>query len=135
MPGPLAGLRVLDMTIWQQGTAASAMLADLGADVLKVEEPAGGDPGRSFARIEALGGLSGYFEALNRGKRSIALPVTPTSSSPTSAPVSASGSASATRSSPRQIRRSSSPAPPATARTARTPGPAASISSARRAAA
>ena len=73
MPGALEGIRVLDMTIWQQGTAASAMLADLGADVVKVEEPISGDPGRALWRIEKVGGLSGYFEALNRGKRSIAI--------------------------------------------------------------
>ena len=73
MPGALEGIRVLDMTIWQQGTAASAMLADLGADVVKIEEPLVGDPGRGLHRAERLGGLSGYFQALNRGKRSIAL--------------------------------------------------------------
>ena len=44
MPSALDGIRVLDMTIWQQGTSASAMLADLGADVIKVEDPSGGDP-------------------------------------------------------------------------------------------
>ncbi len=73
MPGALDGIRVLDMTIWQQGTSASAMLADLGADVIKIEEPSGGDPGRGLWRVEKAGGLSGYFQALNRGKRSIAL--------------------------------------------------------------
>lgn len=73
MPGALEGLRVLDMTVWQQGTSASAMLADLGADVVKIEDPNGGDPGRGLWRVEQAGGLSGYFQALNRGKRSVAL--------------------------------------------------------------
>ena len=73
MPGALDGIRVLDMTIWQQGTSAAAMLADLGADVVKIEDPSGGDPGRGIWRVEKAGGLSGYFQALNRGKRSIAL--------------------------------------------------------------
>jgi len=73
MPGALDGIRVLDLTIWQQGTSASAMLADLGADVVKIEDPSGGDPGRGLWRIEKAGGLSGYFQALNRGKRSVAL--------------------------------------------------------------
>ena len=73
MPGALDGIRVLDWTIWQQGTSASAMLADFGADVIKIEEPTAGDPGRGFWKIEQVGGLSGYFEALNRGKRSVAL--------------------------------------------------------------
>ena len=73
MPGALEGIRVLDWTIWQQGSSASAMLADLGADVVKIEEPVAGDPGRGIWRFEQLGGLSGYFQALNRGKRSLAL--------------------------------------------------------------
>ena len=73
MAGALEGIRVLDMTIWQQGTSCSAMLADLGADVVKIEEPERGDPGRGLHRIEQAGGLSGYFQALNRGKRSLAL--------------------------------------------------------------
>ncbi len=72
MRRPLEGIRVLDLTIWQQGTYASAVLADLGADVIKVEEPQSGDPGRYFDVIRPLG-LSAYFEAHNRGKRSIAL--------------------------------------------------------------
>jgi crotonobetainyl-CoA:carnitine CoA-transferase CaiB-like acyl-CoA transferase len=71
-PSALHGIRVLDMTVWQQGTSASAMLADLGADVVKIEEPVIGDPGRALHRVESVG-LSGYFEALNRGKRSLAL--------------------------------------------------------------
>ncbi len=73
MPGALDGIRVLDMTIWQQGTSAAVMLADLGADVVKIEDPSGGDPGRGLWRVEKAGGLSGYFQALNLGKRSIAL--------------------------------------------------------------
>ncbi|MEX1255324.1 MAG: CoA transferase [Dehalococcoidia bacterium] len=73
MPGPLEGIRVLDWTIWQQGTSGSAMLADLGADVIKIEEPTSGDPGRGLVQIQQAGGMSGYFQALNRGKRSLAL--------------------------------------------------------------
>jgi len=72
MQRPLAGIRVLDLTIWQQGTYASALLADLGADVIKVEEVESGDPGRHFWVARDIG-LSAYFEAHNRGKRSIAL--------------------------------------------------------------
>ena len=72
MPSALEGVRILDMTVWQQGTAATAMLADLGADVIKIEEPTRGDPGRGLMRSEETG-LSGYFEALNRGKRSVAI--------------------------------------------------------------
>ena len=72
MRRPLEGIRVLDLTIWQQGTYATAILADLGADVIKVEEREHGDPGRG-AWVAKDVGLSAYFEAHNRGKRSLAL--------------------------------------------------------------
>ena len=48
MPKPLEGIRVIDWTIWQQGPVASAMLADLGAEVIKIERPGAGDPRRSM---------------------------------------------------------------------------------------
>lgn len=76
MPLPLEGIRVLDWTIWQQGPVASMMLADLGADVLKIEEPRSGDPGRGVLRASGvdLSALPNfYFEAHNRGKRSLTL--------------------------------------------------------------
>lgn len=69
---PLEGIRVLDFTVWQQGPYATVMLADMGADVVKVEEPEAGDPGRGLQPIRD-DGLGGYFQAHNRGKRSIAL--------------------------------------------------------------
>jgi len=76
MPLPLEGFRVLDWTIWQQGPISALMLSDLGADVIKIEERVGGDPGRGVLRASGLD-LSQhpnfYFEATNRGKRSIAL--------------------------------------------------------------
>ncbi len=76
MPMPLEGIRVIDWTIWQQGPVASAMLGDLGADVVKIEERVGGDPGRG---IVAMSGVdlgprpNFYFEANNRNKRSLTL--------------------------------------------------------------
>jgi formyl-CoA transferase len=76
MPMPLEGIRVIDWTIWQQGPVASTMLGDLGAEVIKIESPDGGDPGRG---IMAMGGASledrpnFYFEANNRNKRSMTL--------------------------------------------------------------
>jgi crotonobetainyl-CoA:carnitine CoA-transferase CaiB-like acyl-CoA transferase len=76
MPMPLDGIRVIDWTIWQQGPVASLMLADLGADVIKVEERVGGDPGRGVLRAQGLDlrdRPNFYFEANNRNKRSIAL--------------------------------------------------------------
>ncbi|MCC7363772.1 MAG: CoA transferase [Dehalococcoidia bacterium] len=68
---PLSGLRVIDCTIWQQGTYATAMLADFGADVIKVEGPDSPDPGRGFAALPDE--PSGYFESHNRNKRGIVL--------------------------------------------------------------
>src|SRR6266545_3107079 len=73
MPGPLDGIRILDFTRFQQGTFGTLLLADLGADVLKVEQP-GGDPGRSLGRHQD--GYSSYFESLNRNKRSLCLDLT-----------------------------------------------------------
>lgn len=70
MPGPLEGIRILDFTRFQQGTFGTVQLADLGADVWKVEQP-GGDPGRTLGRH--VGGYSSYFESLNRNKRSLCL--------------------------------------------------------------
>ncbi len=76
MPGPLDGVRVVEITMFQQGPVAGMRLGDLGADVIKVE-PKGGDPGRGFMRmIGAMAGLSGhnyYFEHCNRNKRAITL--------------------------------------------------------------
>ena len=69
---PLSGYRVLDLSVWQQGSAAAAMLADMGADVIKIESYANPDPGRATT----AGGNSernAYFHSLNRGKRSILL--------------------------------------------------------------
>lgn len=67
---PLDGYRVLDLSVWQQGTYATTMLADLGADVIKIESYANPDPGRALRIGE---GRSAYFHSLNRGKRSILL--------------------------------------------------------------
>src|SRR3990170_8711268 len=70
--GPLAGVRVLDFTIFQQGPQASLVFADMGADVIKVEAPRFGDLGRVIGSMgEAR--FSPYFLAHNRGKRSITL--------------------------------------------------------------
>jgi crotonobetainyl-CoA:carnitine CoA-transferase CaiB-like acyl-CoA transferase len=71
---PLEHIRVVDWTIWQQGPVASAMLGDLGAEVIKVEERVGGDPGRGMLRsagLDLTGRPNFYFEANNRNKKSI----------------------------------------------------------------
>jgi crotonobetainyl-CoA:carnitine CoA-transferase CaiB-like acyl-CoA transferase len=65
----LSGIRVVELTTMITGPLAGMMLADLGADVVKVEAPGGGDPFRSFRG----GDHSPYFLAYNRNKRSIAL--------------------------------------------------------------
>src|ERR1700733_13192915 len=68
---PFSGLHVVAL---EQAVAApfcSRQLADLGADVIKIERPDGGDFARGYDG--ALHGLSAYFAWLNRGKRSIAL--------------------------------------------------------------
>ena len=69
--GPLEGLRVLDLTRLLPGGYCTLLLADLGADVIKVEEPGRGDYIRSTPPL--VGGESAAHRALNRGKRSVAL--------------------------------------------------------------
>jgi crotonobetainyl-CoA:carnitine CoA-transferase CaiB-like acyl-CoA transferase len=76
--GPLAGIRVVDMTIWMAGAVSGMLLADLGADVVKVESH-GGDPTRAHtaptagqpAGVPADTSIS--YSTCNRNKRSIAL--------------------------------------------------------------
>ena len=74
MATPLEGIRVVDWTIWQQGPVCSAMLGDLGAEVIKIEARDGGDPGRGLLRAQGID-LSDrpdfYFEANNRNKKSL----------------------------------------------------------------
>jgi crotonobetainyl-CoA:carnitine CoA-transferase CaiB-like acyl-CoA transferase len=73
MPGPLAGIRVVDFSAVISGPLAAMMLADQGADVIKVEPPGRGD----LLRYEwyRRGGLTSMFANVNRGKRSIVLDV------------------------------------------------------------
>ncbi len=78
MKRPLDGVRIIDWTIWQQGPVSTMMLADLGAEVIKIEERVGGDPGRGVlsiagALVGATSGPNFYFEANNRHKQSLTL--------------------------------------------------------------
>lgn len=71
---PLAGLRVLDLSRILAGPVCTQVLADLGADVVKVERPGVGDDTRQWGPpFVAEGGPSGYYLSCNRGKRSLAL--------------------------------------------------------------
>ena len=74
MPGtsPLAGMLVLDLTQIMAGPVCTMLLADMGADVIKIERPNGGDDTRRMGPPYA-GGLAAGFLALNRNKRSLAL--------------------------------------------------------------
>ena len=71
IPGPLSGITVLDLTRVLAGPYCTMVMADLGARVIKVEVPEGGDDARHFGPF--VNGKSAYFMSLNRGKESIAL--------------------------------------------------------------
>ncbi|MFN8026684.1 MAG: CoA transferase [Acidimicrobiia bacterium] len=69
--GPLAGIRVVEAASYMSGPLAGMMLADLGADVVKVEAPGGGDPFRTMGR--PVTPTSALFANCNRGKTSVVL--------------------------------------------------------------
>lgn len=69
--GPFSDILVIDLTRVLAGPFCTMMLAELGARVIKVEHPQGGDDSRHFDPF--IDGQSGYFQSLNRGKESIAL--------------------------------------------------------------
>ena len=69
----LDGIRILDMTQYEAGTSCTQALAWLGADVVKVEAPAYGDPGRGVGRMTEYEDYTPYYCAWNSNKRSLAL--------------------------------------------------------------
>ena len=71
-PGPLAGMRVLELAQIMAGPTAGMLLADMGADVIKVEKLPGGDDSRGY-REPRVNGVSAPFLMMNRNKRGIAL--------------------------------------------------------------
>ena len=78
MAGMLDGIKVLEVANWVAAPSACAMLADLGADVVKIEHPDTGDPVRSInvhssGVIQYTDGVNTIFQLLNRGKRSLAV--------------------------------------------------------------
>jgi crotonobetainyl-CoA:carnitine CoA-transferase CaiB-like acyl-CoA transferase len=66
---PLAGLRVVELANYVTGPHAAAILADMGASVIKLEDPGAGDPFRGYGK----GGYAPPFRSVNRGKRSLAI--------------------------------------------------------------
>lgn len=76
MQGPLAGFRVVEVAMWVAGPSAAAILADWGADVIKIENPRGGDPIRGLtapARTDSQLAVAPGYELDNRNKRSVAV--------------------------------------------------------------
>ncbi|MAG14685.1 MAG: carnitine dehydratase [Dehalococcoidales bacterium] len=73
----LSGIRVLEWTVYQQGPITGVMLGDLGAEVIKIEQPRIGDPGRAVRAIRGkslpklAGDRNAFFETMNRNKKSI----------------------------------------------------------------
>ena len=80
MSGPLEGIRVIDLTRILAGPFSTMLMADMGADIIKVEQPGTGDPARGNGPFLSPEGtesseqqFSTYFMSINRGKRSIAI--------------------------------------------------------------
>ncbi|MBV8688424.1 MAG: CoA transferase [Alphaproteobacteria bacterium] len=73
MDKPLAGVKVLELARILAGPWAGQLLADLGADVIKIERPGTGDDTRQWGPPFAADGAAAYFHACNRGKKSVAL--------------------------------------------------------------
>lgn len=71
---PLDDITVLDLTIWQNGPWATVLLSDMGADVIKIEDPVKGDPGRvTRVYLPAERPVNHYFQTMNRNKRAMTL--------------------------------------------------------------
>ena len=69
--GPLQGIKVVSCSTAQAGTVPYMLMADLGAEVIKIEAPQGGDPSRRMTVLPGMG--STFFETNNRGVKSVTL--------------------------------------------------------------
>ena len=72
MSSMLSGVRILDLTRMLAGPYGALLLADMGAEIIKIEDPKGGDPMRQMAP-HFVEGVCAYFLSINRGKKSVAL--------------------------------------------------------------
>lgn len=79
MSAPLAGIKVLDLSLGLQGPYCAMMLADMGAEVIKVERPDVGEGMRYMYLSHVAAGLGASWAGVNRGKRSLALDIRPES--------------------------------------------------------
>ena len=73
MPGPMEGIKVVELGVWVAGPAAAGILADWGADVVKIEPPGLGDPCRLFQQMFGNLPFNPIFEMDNRSKRDIVI--------------------------------------------------------------
>ena len=119
--GPLAGVKVIELTLWMLGPLAGAMLGDLGADVVKIENPRRPDSGRNLISNAGFAmtledGRSLMFEAMNRNKRGMALDLSTEAGKAVlleQAPTAARGARAATRPTGPATTQGSTPSPPA----------------------
>jgi len=79
MSGALEGVRIVELAIWAAGPAGGGIMADWGAEVIKIEDPEGGDPFRGFLSLgvgaASASAVNGSFDSDNRNKKSVAIDV------------------------------------------------------------
>ena len=79
MSGALEGVKIVELAIWAAGPAGGGIMADWGAEVIKIEDPEGGDPFRGFLSLgvgaASTSAINGSFDSDNRNKKSVAIDV------------------------------------------------------------